>query len=161
MNTNTMKPASIENQTSAVPGGMMLFINLALLIGAIVWLVMAVVYAASEHDPAALWWLIPAILLEILAIILLCGHFTLQPNEARVLILFGAYNGTVRTSGFWWANPFYSRARGRIPFPPGSASPEAVRAAAAKGISSNSLLNPVLAPKFRCGRAISTARNSR
>jgi regulator of protease activity HflC (stomatin/prohibitin superfamily) len=35
----------------------------------------------------------------------------LQPNEARVLILFGAYRGTVRDSGFWWANPFYSRSR--------------------------------------------------
>jgi len=37
------------------------------------------------------------------------GFFTLQPNEARVLILFGAYKGTVRHSGFHWANPFYSR----------------------------------------------------
>jgi regulator of protease activity HflC (stomatin/prohibitin superfamily) len=29
-----------------------------------------------------------------------------------VLILFGAYKGTVRSSGFHWANPFYSRSRG-------------------------------------------------
>jgi regulator of protease activity HflC (stomatin/prohibitin superfamily) len=36
------------------------------------------------------------------------GFFTLQPNEARVLLLFGAYKGTVRDSGFHWANPFYS-----------------------------------------------------
>jgi regulator of protease activity HflC (stomatin/prohibitin superfamily) len=41
--------------------------------------------------------------------LLLPGFFTLQPNEARVLVLFGAYKGTVRTSGFHWANPFYSR----------------------------------------------------
>jgi regulator of protease activity HflC (stomatin/prohibitin superfamily) len=34
------------------------------------------------------------------------GFFTLQPNEARVLILFGKYNGTVRQSGFHWTNPF-------------------------------------------------------
>jgi len=33
----------------------------------------------------------------------------LQPNEARVLILFGAYHGTVRTSGFHWTNPFYTK----------------------------------------------------
>jgi len=39
----------------------------------------------------------------------------LQPNEARVLILFGAYHGSVRKSGFFWANPFYSRSRARIP----------------------------------------------
>ena len=42
-------------------------------------------------------------------IVLLCGHFTLQPNEARVLILFGAYKGTVRGSGFWWTNPFMTK----------------------------------------------------
>jgi regulator of protease activity HflC (stomatin/prohibitin superfamily) len=41
-------------------------------------------------------------------LILLTGLFTLQPNEARVLVLFGAYKGTVRTSGFHWGNPFYS-----------------------------------------------------
>jgi len=39
---------------------------------------------------------------------LLTGLFTLQPNEARVLVLFGDYKGTVRTSGFHWANPFYT-----------------------------------------------------
>ncbi len=37
----------------------------------------------------------------------LIGFFSLQPNEARVLTLFGAYKGTVRTSGFWWGNPLY------------------------------------------------------
>jgi regulator of protease activity HflC (stomatin/prohibitin superfamily) len=42
------------------------------------------------------------------------GFFTLQPNEARVLILFGGYKGTVRTSGFHWANPFYSGGPGQF-----------------------------------------------
>jgi len=41
-------------------------------------------------------------------VIMLTGLFTLQPNEARVLVLFGKYKGTVRTSGFHWGNPFYS-----------------------------------------------------
>src|SRR5258708_1761252 len=36
------------------------------------------------------------------------GFFTLHPNEARVLLLFGQYKGTVRESGFHWGNPFYS-----------------------------------------------------
>src|SRR5437870_11236765 len=34
--------------------------------------------------------------------------FRSQPNEARVLLLFGDYKGTVRTSGFHWGNPFYT-----------------------------------------------------
>lgn len=37
------------------------------------------------------------------------GFFTLQPNEARVLVLFGEYRGTIKRTGFYWANPFYSR----------------------------------------------------
>jgi regulator of protease activity HflC (stomatin/prohibitin superfamily) len=34
------------------------------------------------------------------------GYFTLQPNEAKTLILFGKYKGTVRKDGFHWTNPF-------------------------------------------------------
>jgi regulator of protease activity HflC (stomatin/prohibitin superfamily) len=44
----------------------------------------------------------------ILAVVLMWGFFTLQPNEARVLLLFGQYKGTVRQSGFHWGNPFYT-----------------------------------------------------
>ncbi len=40
------------------------------------------------------------------------GFFSLQPNEARVLTLFGAYKGTVRESGFWWGNPLYGGGHG-------------------------------------------------
>ena len=43
--------------------------------------------------------------------VLLRGFFSLQPNEARVLVLFGSYKGSARTSGFHWANPFYSNGR--------------------------------------------------
>jgi len=42
----------------------------------------------------------------------LFGFFTLQPNEARVLVLFGDYKGTVREDGFHFGNPFYSNGRG-------------------------------------------------
>jgi regulator of protease activity HflC (stomatin/prohibitin superfamily) len=38
----------------------------------------------------------------------LTGFFSLQPNEARILVLFGAYKGTVRESGFHWGNPLYT-----------------------------------------------------
>lgn len=139
MNTNSVKLASNEIQTRAINGWAMLVVNLALLLGAAGWLIHTIVRVAHAGEPTILWRLIPAVLLEILAIILFCGHFTLQPNEARVLILFGAYRGTVRVSGFWWANPFYSRARAKIPLPAGSVPPEAVKAASAKGMASQLL----------------------
>ena len=113
MNTRPEKLASNEREATAVNGWVMLIVNIALLLGALAWLISTIVRAARVNDPSLLLWMIPAILLEILAVILLCGHFTLQPNEARVQILFGAYKGTVRTSGFHWANPFYAK-RARI-----------------------------------------------
>ena len=42
---------------------------------------------------------------------LLAGFFTLQPNMAAVLVLFGKYSGSVKTSGFHWANPFFHKTR--------------------------------------------------
>jgi regulator of protease activity HflC (stomatin/prohibitin superfamily) len=39
------------------------------------------------------------------------GFFTLQPNEGRVLTLFGKYIGTERVSGFHFTNPFYSKTK--------------------------------------------------
>jgi regulator of protease activity HflC (stomatin/prohibitin superfamily) len=44
---------------------------------------------------------------------LLCmrGFFTLQPNEAAVMMFFGTYAGTARNSGFHWVNAFYVKRR--------------------------------------------------
>jgi len=55
------------------------------------------------------WWLaglVPCLLLGILAFI---GLFIVNPNDSRVLVLFGTYKGTVKRNGFAWANPFYSK----------------------------------------------------
>ena len=35
------------------------------------------------------------------------GFFSVQPNQAKVLTLFGRYVGTVRQPGLWWSNPFF------------------------------------------------------
>lgn len=35
------------------------------------------------------------------------GFLVLNPNEASVLILFGAYKGTIKANGFYWLNPFF------------------------------------------------------
>lgn len=46
-----------------------------------------------------------------IAAFLLTGVFVVNPNEAKVLVLFGNYVGTARESGFYWANPFYAKTR--------------------------------------------------
>ncbi len=68
-----------------------------------------VAYLAIER-PANLQLLVCMVIL-VLAGLSFVGFFSLQPNEARVLTLFGAYKGTVRASGFWWGNPLYGGSR--------------------------------------------------
>jgi hypothetical protein len=50
--------------------------------------------------------IVPAV---IAGILVLCGLMAVGPNEARVCTLFGEYVGTVRQTGFFWANPFYTK----------------------------------------------------
>jgi len=59
-----------------------------------------------SNNIAILWFFVPFTLF----IFLWAAGFTVvQPNEARVLVLFGKYIGSVRDSGFWWTNPFASK----------------------------------------------------
>ena len=48
-------------------------------------------------------------ILIVLTFLILPGLMVVNPNESVVMVLFGAYRGTVKTNGFWWALPFYVR----------------------------------------------------
>ena len=50
-----------------------------------------------------------SILAALVFILGLCGLFSQEPNEARVMVLFGKYKGTFTNTGFFWVNPFLSR----------------------------------------------------
>ena len=67
--------------------------------------------ASTAHVLPNFWFLGWAIGLALLGGFTCGGYFTLQPNEARVLILFGAYRGTVRVSGWHWTNPLNTKLR--------------------------------------------------
>src|SRR6476620_7614298 len=49
--------------------------------------------------------------LTLLDLLLCVGLFVVNPNEGRVLQLFGDYVGTVKTPGLRWANPLYTKKR--------------------------------------------------
>ena len=49
------------------------------------------------------------ILLVIASILLMPGFFFVNPNSSVVLVLFGDYKGTVKSNGFYWVNPFFSK----------------------------------------------------
>ncbi len=52
-------------------------------------------------------WL--GVLLMLLSLLIFPGLMVVNPNESMVMVLFGAYRGTVKTNGFWWVVPFYVR----------------------------------------------------
>jgi regulator of protease activity HflC (stomatin/prohibitin superfamily) len=116
MAMSTQKNAfSTHENTVRVPNGwVMLIFNIGLLVaGVVLFVLTARAGAQNAIGPVeGALRILASFLLEGLGVLFLLGHFTLQPNEARVLILFGSYKGTVRESGFHWANPFYSRSRG-------------------------------------------------
>lgn len=91
-----------EKTINAGSGWSMLAVNLGILVLAVV----VFIIAGSTDTPELVLLGLP---LVPLGIVMLCGHFTLQPNQARVLILFGVYKGTVRESGFYWVNPFLTK----------------------------------------------------
>ena len=97
-----------EYQAKAVNGWVMLPVVILLLLGGVALFITSVVAPARTAGHPPLTPIVAAILMVLTGVLLSPGFFTLQPNEARVLILFGAYKGTVLASGFHWANPFYS-----------------------------------------------------
>jgi regulator of protease activity HflC (stomatin/prohibitin superfamily) len=92
-------------------GWAMLPLNLALFLAGPTMFITGIVFIEKPDLMRGVPLMVAGPLVFITAIIMLVGHFTLQPNEARVLLLFGDYKGTVRESGFHWANPFYSKPR--------------------------------------------------
>ena len=91
-----------EAERSGIPGlPMLLFLLVGL--GLVAW---AVVGAVKDQAlvPVLAWMAV-----EIIVIVCLFGFFIVNPNEGRVMQLFGDYKGTVKTAGLRWANPFYSK----------------------------------------------------
>jgi regulator of protease activity HflC (stomatin/prohibitin superfamily) len=115
MNPQT-NPSSTQNKEQAgatVSGWAMLPLPIGLKIGGVFLIIRAIVLANSEGrlGPVGGAMLIAGVLALIGSFFFWPGFFTLQPNEARVLILFGAYEGTIRRSGFHWTNPFVTKTK--------------------------------------------------
>jgi regulator of protease activity HflC (stomatin/prohibitin superfamily) len=110
-----MERVFIKERTKAAPSGWaVFFLLLAALLGTVTCIVLMAVATgmreyrtwAIDSRPALFVFLILAVALEVF---LMVGLFIVNPNEAKVLQLFGAYAGTVRTPGLRWANPLYSK----------------------------------------------------
>jgi len=93
-----------ERKAATSNGGLMLLLTLAVL-GAGVW-VLGNLIATDQGGPGETLFLVLA---GLVFIGLLMGFYSLQPNEAAAITLFGNYKGTDRTPGLRWVLPWYTR----------------------------------------------------
>jgi len=114
MNEETLR-TNRERTVKVHNGWVMLPLWIALLLGNIGLLIYSIAAGVSGTGHPFEVPLVAALALLPVSITLLIGFFTLEPNEARVLILFGSYKGTVRESGFHWGNPLYSNGSQQSP----------------------------------------------
>jgi regulator of protease activity HflC (stomatin/prohibitin superfamily) len=69
----------------------------------------AIIVQGALTEAPGPWRYIVAVLMIPLSVLLMCGLQSVAPNNARVLLLFGEYKGSVTESGFYWVNPFYTK----------------------------------------------------
>ena len=94
-----------ETTISPTSGWPILIGYLVLLLGGP--LTLALLAQGRELNP---FWVAPFAVVWLIAIILIpIGFYVVNPNMARVLVLFGRYRGSVRRDGFFWTNPFTIR----------------------------------------------------
>ncbi len=86
--------------------GMLLF-NILFLVA----IVVLFIWTISQNFSTALTVVIVIadVLFFILNVLFWGGFMQIEPNEARVMIFFGKYEGTVKQNGFFWVNPFFTK----------------------------------------------------
>jgi regulator of protease activity HflC (stomatin/prohibitin superfamily) len=101
---------SHEKESDATSGWAMLAVVIAIFAISVALFILAAVWGGDESrgGGAVTALIVVGIVLVTVGTVLSFGFFSLEPNETRVLVLFGRYKGTVRRGGFHWGNPFYS-----------------------------------------------------
>lgn len=90
---------SVTEKTAKCMNGYLMFV---LYLGLLAFTIYSFISMIKSKEVDLLLQFLPSLIVTIL---LMPGFFVVQPNEARVLVLFGKYIGSVRESGFCWANP--------------------------------------------------------
>lgn len=78
------------------------------LVALLIYSVPALVGAIRGQSPVLI---VAWIVIAVLAVLALFGLTVVNPNEAKAVLLFGVYKGTIKQQGFWWVNPLTVRRR--------------------------------------------------
>jgi hypothetical protein len=96
-----------ETVRRTIPGWLMIPLLLAVEVGLFYLLVTTI--ERSNGSPGLV--IVPIILALVFVASLFFGVFIVNPNDAKALLLFGKYGGTVKQAGFHWANPLFVKKR--------------------------------------------------
>ncbi|MGH2468170.1 MAG: hypothetical protein ACRDGL_10650 [Candidatus Limnocylindrales bacterium] len=96
-----------ERKARALPGYPMLFMLLAITVAG----VLAVVLGVVDVERVGRGGTLVAVVVAVLLALGYRGLTPVNPNEARALVLFGRYDGSLKEQGLWWVNPFTRRPR--------------------------------------------------
>lgn len=101
LNRSQERPASTQS------GYAMLLVSLVL-VALAVWVFVA---AMAGEGPPSGWMVLASVVTGIIGLLILCGFYMINPNEAAAIQLFGAYKGTDRTEGLRWVLPWLTRSK--------------------------------------------------
>jgi regulator of protease activity HflC (stomatin/prohibitin superfamily) len=91
-----------EHARTGLNGYLMLAVGVAIL-------GLGIFFLARGVQTEAPVFAIGLVVCVLLGVLTLAGLFIVNPNDSRVLVLFGTYKGTVKANGFFWANPFLTK----------------------------------------------------
>ena len=93
-----------EKEIKGLSGWLMLVLLIAAMVGSIVMLVGEI---SAENAIGIIAWVVITVVL----FICFFGLTVVNPNEAKVVQLFGKYKGSLKLQGLWWVNPLTVRRR--------------------------------------------------
>jgi SPFH domain / Band 7 family len=117
MSIRTPASVIVDKRFRSANGFLMFFIGVLLLLTPIWGFLMPLVkvfFGSSSVDliqGLSAGRLSLSVVLVVFGVFILKGLYTVQPNQAVVLLLFGDYKGTDRSAGLRWVNPFLSKVR--------------------------------------------------
>lgn len=97
---NDRRTVSTERPASTANGIVMLLAGLALVV---------VGPVLVAQNPESVLNVVAGVTLATVGLFLMCGLYSLQPNEGAAILLFGDYRGTDRATGLRWVLPWYTR----------------------------------------------------
>jgi len=98
-----------EKTYKPISGWFPLIVTIALVIAGPYLFITGLIGIGYPGGPAFVLRVVLGVVLFLMAFISLFGYMAIAPNQARVLLLFGAYKGSALKSGFFWVNPFFSK----------------------------------------------------